>query len=229
MPTIIDTKLRFVHLRAALQHFRRQFLDEFAPHFPLGRRAILEADFFHELYVLHAFRVRFPRLLDNLEIDFPLAFLPPLDFALVLPIDDDNLLVIFLDDFLSCEDDDSFDVFDDMFLEPALDGGEKKLNLPTFDKLDLELTDNRFEEIFTALDDNDSVGVRFADRQKFEDFGSDDSDIHLRFLADFFIDLDDFNSGTFVGDFIPVVFAVVTVDTVLRRVHFMWLGMWPRV
>jgi len=227
MPTIINTKLRLVHLGAALQHFWRQFLDEFAPHFPLGRRAILEADFFDKLDVLHAFRVCFPRFLHNLEIDFPLAFLLPLDFAFVLPIDDDNLLVVFLDDFLSCEVYDSFDVLDDMFLEPALDRGEKKLDLPTFDKLDLELADNRFEEIFTAFDDNDSVGVRFADRQEFEDFGSDDGGIRLRFLPHLFIDLDDFNGGTFVGDFILVVFVVVTADTVLRRVYFMWLGMRP--
>lgn len=56
-----------------------------------------------------------------------------------------------------------------IFLDPASNRREKEF-FPRFKKFELKFAENRFEEILSALDNNNSVGIGFANRQESGNF-----------------------------------------------------------
>jgi len=216
--TFINAELWSIDFGNAFHQFRCQIFDKFAPHFPFIGGTVLESDLFNEFNVLHALLVSLPSSPDGGEINFAMMFLAPLDLASVFFFDDDDLFFVLLDELLSRDDEDAFDVFHNVLFKPTFDGREKEFDLPALKKLDLESAHDGFEEVFTAFDNNNPVSVGLADGQKFEQSGGDldDFDFGFAFGLDNAFRFDNFNRTAFFDD-ISVLIAISTAVAVISR------------
>src|SRR6202035_2123546 len=122
--TIINTPIRLISTRNTLLQLGRNLPNNLPPKLPLLLGNILKPDLLDKLNLTHTLLISRPSLDNNLMINFPIMFIASTHLPFIMFPDNDNPLLILTNDFLTCNPDDFENIFNDVFFEPAADGGE---------------------------------------------------------------------------------------------------------